>query len=64
MVRAGASELLRESELTAEVLQQRLIALLLSPERLLEMSARARATSRPDALQQIAAMAVSLRRAD
>ncbi len=64
MVRAGASELLRESELTAEVLQQRLIALLLSPERLLNMSECARATSRPDALQQIAAMAVSLRRAD
>lgn len=62
MVNAGAAEMLREAELTPKSLMQRLIELLLSPERLLRMSANARAVSRPTALVDIAAMAVELSR--
>lgn len=60
MVRMGAAEMLYESELTPELLLQRLTLLLRSPKLLQELSSRARASARPDALEQIAAMAVSL----
>ncbi|MGI4853335.1 MAG: undecaprenyldiphospho-muramoylpentapeptide beta-N-acetylglucosaminyltransferase [Janthinobacterium lividum] len=60
MVRGGAAEMLPESSLMAEGLLQHLSALLLDPERLLRMSADARAMSRPNALGEIAALAESL----
>lgn len=62
MVRGGAAQMLLESDLNAASLLQRLIALLTDPERLLRMSSDARAMSRPGALEEIAAMAVSLSR--
>ena len=62
MVRGGAAELLPEAELTPEVLLQKLIALLLGRERLLQLGQHARALSLPDALTEIAATVASLRR--
>lgn len=63
MVRKGAAEMLAQAEITPEILLERLVTLLRSPETLLAMAQCARAAAKPDALQEIAAMAVSLRRA-
>jgi UDP-N-acetylglucosamine--N-acetylmuramyl-(pentapeptide) pyrophosphoryl-undecaprenol N-acetylglucosamine transferase len=57
---AGAAVLLPESELTDERLTSELTGLLSDPERLREMSSRARTLAHPDALQRIAAMAVRI----
>ncbi len=60
--KAGAAEMMRESEMTPERLLERLIALLGDRPRLQEMSARARGLSKPDALQSIAAIALKIAR--
>ena len=57
---AGAAVLLPESELSDERLANELTRLLNSPERLREMAVKARTLAHPDALQQIAQMAVRL----
>jgi UDP-N-acetylglucosamine--N-acetylmuramyl-(pentapeptide) pyrophosphoryl-undecaprenol N-acetylglucosamine transferase len=57
---AGAAVLLPESELTDERLTKELTGLLSDPERLREMSSRARTLAHPDALERIAGMAVRL----
>jgi UDP-N-acetylglucosamine--N-acetylmuramyl-(pentapeptide) pyrophosphoryl-undecaprenol N-acetylglucosamine transferase len=57
---AGAAVLLPESELTDERLTNELTGLLSDPERLREMSSRARTLAHPDALERITAMAVRL----
>lgn len=62
MVRGGAAEMLPEATLTPALLLERLTWLLRSPDLLLSMSTKARAMSRPGALKEIAAMAVSIAR--
>jgi UDP-N-acetylglucosamine--N-acetylmuramyl-(pentapeptide) pyrophosphoryl-undecaprenol N-acetylglucosamine transferase len=57
---AGAAVLIPESQLTDERLTGELTGLFSDPERLREMSAKARTLAHPDALQRIAAMAVRL----
>lgn len=58
--RAGAAEMLLESELTPEVLLGRLAALLGQRSRLAEMAERARALARPEAVERIGRMAAEL----
>ena len=62
MVAAGAAELLPEQEMTPEALLNRLLSLLGSPDRLAEMSLRARSAGRPDAVSEIAGMVADLRK--
>ena len=57
---AGAAVLIPESELTDERLLNELTGLFDHPERLREMSGKARRLAHPDALQRIAQMAVRL----
>ena len=54
MARAGAAEVIRDSELTPEALRAKAGELLSSPDRLAEMSAASRSLARPDAAQRIA----------
>lgn len=58
--REGAAETLPEPEMRAEVLLERLAALLGSSRRLEEMSLRARALGRPEALRTIGRMVAEL----
>jgi UDP-N-acetylglucosamine--N-acetylmuramyl-(pentapeptide) pyrophosphoryl-undecaprenol N-acetylglucosamine transferase len=60
MVRMGAAEMLPQAQLTDDTLLEKLVMLFRSPEALLHMAACARAAAKPDALKQIAGMAVSL----
>ena len=62
MVRYGASEMLRQGDLTAASLFNALRDLLLDTSRLQVMANAARAASKPDALERIAAMIVRLAR--
>ncbi|MGA9718559.1 MAG: undecaprenyldiphospho-muramoylpentapeptide beta-N-acetylglucosaminyltransferase [Acidobacteriaceae bacterium] len=59
---AGAAVLVPESELTDARLLNEVTALFNNPERLREMSAKARTLAHPDALERIAEMAVRLAR--
>ena len=53
---AGAAEMLLESEMTPEVLYERLVKLFTNPEGLERMSAKARSLAHPDALEKIASL--------
>jgi UDP-N-acetylglucosamine--N-acetylmuramyl-(pentapeptide) pyrophosphoryl-undecaprenol N-acetylglucosamine transferase len=54
MAQAGAAEIVRDSELTPEVLLDRAASILSYPARIVEMSAASRSLARPDAAQRIA----------
>ena len=62
MAQAGAAQMIVESDLTADLLLQTLIALLTQPQHLKSMSDAARPLAHPDAAQRIAEMAVSIAR--
>ena len=58
--KAGAAKLIRESELTADLLDETVAKLLSNPATLAEMAVKARTLSHPDAGREIAEMAVGL----
>ncbi len=60
IARAGAAELLPQSELTPERLLAAVEDLLSNPSRLREMRERSRSLARPEALHEIAALAVAV----
>jgi UDP-N-acetylglucosamine--N-acetylmuramyl-(pentapeptide) pyrophosphoryl-undecaprenol N-acetylglucosamine transferase len=62
VVRGGAAEMLLQTELTPEVLLERLTGLLTDRERLHGMSVAARAMGRPGALRRMGEMVVGLAR--
>jgi len=53
---AGAAEMLLESEMTPEILYERLVKLFTDREGLERMSAKARGLAHPDALEKIASL--------
>ena len=60
MVRIGAAQLLPQSQLTPETLLQQLLHLFHDPQILLQMATNAWAAAKPNALQQIASLAIHL----